>query len=174
MSFSKIKDELTTFDKVKLIALISDLYKTNKSVKEYLDFLVSPNEDDLIKKYKQKIYDAFYPKRGFSLKLKEAKQIITDFKKLKLSNVLLADLMLFYVECGVKFTNEFGDINEAFYLSIGKMYAQTLALLNKEEALEIFRIRALKVVDDTQNIAWGFHEYLAQNYFDFYFDDHSE
>ncbi|MET4083857.1 hypothetical protein ABIB40_003830 [Pedobacter sp. UYP30] len=44
MGLTDIKKELKKLGKEKLISLISELYKNNKSVKEYLDFYVNPNE----------------------------------------------------------------------------------------------------------------------------------
>lgn len=172
MGILEIKNELRKFDKAKIIELIADLYKKNKSVKEYFDFFVNPNENELSKKYRDKIFDSFYPKRGFILKLKDAKQAIADFKKLEPSTELLADLMLFYVECGVKFTNDFGDIDEKFYVSAEKIYFEALTLMHKGDFLEKFEIRSFKIVDDSNGIGWGFHDYLLQMYFNFYpYDD---
>ena len=175
MGLAELKKELKKFDKAKIIELITDLYKKNKSVKEYFDFFVNPDENELFKKYRNKVLDAFYPKRGFDLRLKDAKQAIADFRKLEPSTELLTDLMLFYVECGVKFTNDFGDIDENFYVSVEKMYYQALTLMHKGDFLEKFQIRSLKIVDDSNGIGWGFHDYLVQVYFDFYpYDDDDE
>jgi len=60
-----LKPELLKLDKKQLIELIADLYKKNKSVQEYLDFFIKPDEDGLFEKYKMKVYEAFFPKRGF-------------------------------------------------------------------------------------------------------------
>jgi len=171
MGISDIKKELKKLDKEKLLDLIADLYKKNKSVKEYLDFYVSPNEKELFLKYKDKVYETFYPKRGDRFKLSDGKKAISDFKKLEPSKELLAELMLFYVETGVVFTNEYGDIDEPFYNSIESVYSNTLKLMSKENILDKFADRAKKVVDDTCDIGWGFHDCLGDIYCDYYFDD---
>ncbi len=168
MGITDIKKELKKLDKENLLNLITDLYKSNKSVKEFLDFYINPNENELFKKYKDKVVEAFYPKRGFDYKLSDGKQAISDFKKLGASSDLLADLMLLYVETGVKFTNDYGDIDENFYSSLEKTYVKALTLMRKENLLNKFAIRARKIVDDTENIGWGFHDYLSQVYYDFY------
>jgi hypothetical protein len=170
MGLSDLKSELKKLEKVKIIDLVADLYKKNKSVKEFFDFYLNPKEDELFNKYRDKVVEAFYPKRGFNLKLKEGKQAISDFKKLEPSALLLVDLMLLYVETGVKFTNEFGDIDEGFYSSIEKTYAATLSLMQKEHLLEPFADRAAKVVSDTSGIGWGFHDYLGEIHSQFYPD----
>jgi hypothetical protein len=168
MSFSDIKKELEKFDKKKLISLIGELYKNNRATKEYLEFFANPDEKKQLFQYKQKVQEAFFPKRGYELKLKDAKKVIADLKKLGLSAKSLADIMLFYVECGVMFTNEFGDINEAFYSSIEGMYKKALDLMQTEGLLDKFHDRSLKIVNDTVNIGWGFHDYIAGEHYEYY------
>ena len=170
MGLTDLKKELKKFDKDKLIDLVVDLYKKNKAVKGFFDFYINPNERELFEKYRYKVFAAFYPKRGFNYKLKDGKQAISDFKKLGASADLLADLMLFYVETGVKFTNDFGDIDESFYSSLEKAYVQALTLMRKEELLEKFADRASNIIKDADGIGWGFHDYLSDVYFDFYSD----
>ena len=168
MGLTDIKKELKRLDKDKLIDLVADLYKKNNSVKEYFDFYVNPDEKELFNKYRDKVFESFYPKRGYDYKLKEGKQAISDFKKLGPSSDLIADLMLFYVETGVKFTNEFGDIDETFYSSMETTYVAALKLMKKENLLDKFADRARKIVSDTRDIGWGFHDYLCQVHYDFY------
>jgi len=170
VGLTDLKKELKKFDKGKLIDLVVDLYKKHKTVKEFFDFYVNPNERELFEKYRDKVFEAFYPKRGFNYKLKDGKQAISDFKKLGSSADLLVDLMLFYVETGVKFTNDFGDIEESFYSSLEKTYVQALTLMKKEELLEKFADRASNIIKDTDGIGWGFHDYLSDVYFNFYSD----
>ena len=174
MGLTNIKKELNKLDKNKLVELVADLYKKNKSVKEFFDFYVNPNENELFKKYRDKVYEAFYPKRGFGLKLKDGKQAISEFKKLGASLSLLADLMLFYVETGVEFTNDYGDIDENYYLSIERMYIQALSLMSKENLLDKFAERAKKVMIGASNIGWGFGDTCADLYCQFYPDDLEE
>jgi hypothetical protein len=168
MGLTDLKNELKKLDKDKLIALIAELYKKNKSVKEFFDFYVHPDEKELLEKYRIKVFEAFYPKRGFNYNLKNGKKAINDFKKLGTSEDLQADLMLFYVETGVSFTNDYGDINEAFYKSLATTFVNALILLNKENLLDPFKGRVEKIVDDTNGIGWGFHDYLVQVWCDFY------
>lgn len=85
--------------------------------------------------------------------------------------------MLFYVETGVKFTNDFGDIDEGFYLSMETTYVSALTLMQKENVLEKLADRAGKVVNDTSGIGWGFHDFLIDahsNFYAAYSDDSDE
>lgn len=168
MGLTDIKKELKKLDNNKLIDLVANLYKKNKSVQEFFDFYVNPNEQEIFEKYRNKVYEAFYPKRGYNYKLKDGKQAISDFKKLEPSANLLAGLMLFYVETGVIFTNDYGDIGESFYSSMETTYVKALTLMKKENLLDKFATRAGKVVTDTSGIGWGFHDYLGDVHSDFY------
>jgi hypothetical protein len=174
MGFSDFKKELRTYDKDKIIDIISDLYKKYKPVKEYLDFYLIPDEKKALSEYKDKILYAFYPKRGFNFKLKDAKKAITDFKKLSPSADTLADLMIFYVECGVNFTNDFGDIDGPFYTSLENTFVQALVILRDNDILDKFEERAKKVAWDSDGIGWGFGDYMLEAYYDFYPDDIEE
>jgi hypothetical protein len=168
MSRRELKKELETFDKKKLIDLISDLYDKNKSVKEYLDYYVNPNEKDTLKNYKQKVREAFYPKRGFGFKIAVGKKAISDFRKLKPSVDSLVDLMISYVESGIEFTNDFGDINEGFYSSIESVFHDAMKLIDKNGLHDIYKIRAVEILRGTENIGWGFHDTLSDFYFEIF------
>jgi hypothetical protein len=41
--------------------------------------------------------------------------------------------MLVYVETGVQFTNDYGDIGDGFYSCLEKTYVQALEILSKED-----------------------------------------
>jgi hypothetical protein len=170
MGLREVKTLLNTMKKEELIKIIGELYKNNKLNKEYLDFLVEPNETALHKKYRDLVYEAFYPKRGMRLKLKQGKQAITDFKKLNPSPELLADLMLFFIETAAKFTYEYGDIGEDFYTSIETSYENTLIFMNKNNLLEPFLIRSEKMLKKAKKCENGFHDDMLEIFYEFYAD----
>ncbi|SEP42455.1 DUF6155 family protein [Mucilaginibacter sp. AW1-7] len=163
-----LKNDLTKLDKKALIEILADLYKKNKQVKEYLDFYFKPDEDGLFEKYQAKVYETFYPKRGFGYNLKQGKQYISEFKKLEASAALLAALMLFYVQTGIQFTNDYGDIDETFYNSLSSTYASALKLLKKEDLLDQFEERAFQLLLDSKNIGWGLNDSLSYTFYNFY------
>ncbi|MCB9233728.1 MAG: hypothetical protein H6581_18880 [Bacteroidia bacterium] len=168
MGLREVKKELDVLDKKQIIELVVDLYKKNKSVREYLDFFALPNEKELFEKYKVRVYEAFHPKRGFGYKLKAGKQAIADFKKLGTSPDLLAELMLFYVETGVEFTQKYGDMDLAYYNSLESTFFAALNGLEKSDLLEQFRDRAQGICESACNIGWGLYDSL-QTAFDRYY-----
>ena len=168
MALKEIKQELLKRDKVTLVKHILELYKKYDSVKEYFDFYVTPDEEKILEKYKEKVKEGFYPKRGMELKLSLSRKAINDFRKLEISKEKLGDLMLYYVECGVEYTNDFGDINESFYSSVENTFEKSLNYFKQEEALEKYKDRAEKILKDTDGIGWGFHDTIGDIYFSYY------
>ena len=164
MGLREVKKELDKLDKSELLKHIAELYKKFKPVKEYYDFYLNPVEDSFLEKYKERVRSGFYPKRGFDLKLSISRKAINDFKKLGASNESLANLLLYYVECGVEFTSEYGDIDENFYISVENTYAASLELMSKEGILDKFQDRALAIVEKTRHMGWGFYDGLLDTY----------
>ncbi len=116
-------------------------------------------------KFRKTIEYEFFPARGFGkARLAIAKKAITEFKRVSQTPDSLADIMLFYVEQGVMFTNEYGDINEPFYASMETMYEKTIELINQHKLHNIFQVRCQKVVKDTSDMGWGFHDTLQDIY----------
>jgi hypothetical protein len=68
--------------------------------------------------------------------------------------------MIYYVEQGVRFTIEYGDINEAFYISMESMFDQALKIIQENDLHDIFFSRCRAIVKDTRGIGWGFHDGL--------------
>lgn len=112
----------------------------------------------------------FYPTRGEpKLGLVKAKKAITDFNKLTGDFTKTVDLMIYYVELGVEFTNDYGDIYESFYISMETMYENALIKINSdpENLFQIFKDRLKAIVHDTDGIGWGFHDQLAELFYGF-------
>lgn len=171
LTVTELKKVLNQNTKEELISLLSECYKSNDTVKEFISARYAGENtiNKICELYKEKIYNSFFPTRGYSFKLSEARKAITDFKKLCSDEKLILDLMLFYVEMGVEFTNTYGDINESFYNSMESMYSSVVKALNKQDSPVMyneFQSRLKAVVDDTGNVGWGFHDTLTEIYYD--------
>ena len=80
--------------------------------------------------------------------------------------------MLYYVECGVEFTNLYGDIDELFYSNMESMFADFVMILNSMENDSFYRRQSKRirtVFEDTRDIGWGFSDEIARIYFDICF-----
>ncbi len=72
--------------------------------------------------------------------------------------------MLYYIECGVEFTKNYGDINENYYVSLAKMFRDSLGLIDDNSLHNIFKERAHNIVNLSENIAWGFSDAVLNLY----------
>ncbi len=171
MSQSKInltilKRYLKTRSQEELIGDIAELFKRFEAVKDFYQIQLYPEEQKQVaERYKKIIENEFFPTRGFGrAKLSVAKKAITEYKKVNQSSVGLIDMMLFYVEQGVKFTRAYGDIDEPFYNSMESMYEKAIKNVIKYKQEETFQKRCYKIVSDTSGMGWGFHDALSHMY----------
>jgi hypothetical protein len=164
-----LKKHFKEFTKEGLIEEILRLFRMFDEVKEYYQSTIGDNEAEVLKKYKSIIENEFFPSRGDGrARLSVAKKAISDFKRVSSSSKAVADIMLFYVETGVRYTDEYGDIDEQFYSSMESMYEKTLKFITENNLKEYFRQRCEKIVDDSDGIGWGFGDGLCdmfENYF---------
>ncbi|MGL4376912.1 MAG: DUF6155 family protein [Microcoleaceae cyanobacterium] len=161
-----LKQYLKNASQEELILDITELFKNFPAVKDYYQIKLYPQEEkEIAAKYKKIIEEQFFPSRGFGkAKLSVAKKAISDYKKVGQSQAALIDIMLFYVEQGVKFTNAYGDIDEQFYLSMEGVYEQVVEIIIKANLKDIFQERCQKIMEDTSDIGWGFHDMLTEIY----------
>ena len=116
-TWKDVKTQLQYFDQAQLIELLRKIWQDLPESKLYLMNAVIPGADISaeIERYRKIIKDRFFPTRGLGdMKLSRARKAINDFAKTHPPPVALAELMLFYVEQGVAFTAEYGDIDAAF------------------------------------------------------------
>jgi hypothetical protein len=170
LSVTELKNILKKQSREEIIELLLDSYKVSPQVKEYITVKYGDKDtiEQIFETYKNKIKDVFFPKSmRAQFKIGEARKVISNFKKLCSDEKLVIDLMLYFVEMGVEFTNTYGDINESFYNSVEGMYQSIVNSINKNKNSEIFNIlrkRLRAIVDDTSGIGWGFHDNLSMIY----------
>ena len=169
MKITELKKHLKSSTKEQLVSDIADLFKKNEFVKDYFHSKFGDdNSHSILVKHKAIIENEFFPSKGEGkVRLSVAKKAITEFKKISNDKSLIAELMLFYVENGVSYTNCYGDINEQFYLSMESMYERTLDFITDNNLIDIFKGRCRKIVDDSVDIGWGFHDQLYDTYLDY-------
>ena len=161
-----LKTYLNRLTKEELIQNIAELFKRFPAVKDYYQLKFHPEDQaQVASKYKDVIENEFFPSRGFGkARLSVAKKAISDYRKVCTSPADLVDMMLFYVEQGVKFTNAYGDIDEPFYNSMESVYADAVGHIFKHQIFGLFEKRCRKIVTDTSGIGWGFHDGLTEIY----------
>lgn len=149
--------------------LILEMYDTKKEIKEYLEYYSNPDEREKFKKHK-KIIEAEYSLTAHlpEIRLSVAKKTISDFSKLKPSPELEADLMLFLVECGFRFTYEYGDMSEGFYDSMYNNLERVLKFMHKHRILDIFRLRAERCVKWASPCGYGYADGIEDLFHEYY------
>ena len=167
---AQLKKLLQNLDRDEYIYLITEIAQACPQAREFLTMKFADNENinEVLEKYKQKVADEFFPKRGYGgLNLREAKKAISDFKKICSDKSMIIDLMLFYVENCVEFTDSYGDINAPFYNSAVSVYSQVIKEINSND-IEIYNIFADRLKSATENACqgWGFYDDMIALYYE--------
>ena len=169
MNGSNWKTVRSSLDKVSqrdLVGLIKEFYELSPQNKLFLDTRFSNHEAGL-EKYKLIIEKNICPIEPWKkdVSLSTARKAISDYKKARGDPEGLLDLMIYYCECGVNFTLEFGDIDERFYGSIESMYENAFKFLKTNpQYKDQFLQRLKQIVNNTKDIGWGFHDFLTDTF----------
>lgn len=164
--WSAARQRLSAWDKPALLALVKDLYDAAAGNRDFIHARCQSEDRDgeVLETYRSKVVEPFFPKRGFGkLKLAEARKAIREYRKATGNIPGTAELLMSYVENGVRFTYEYGDIDERFYSSVESALDELAALLRGElrHMYPQFRERLAKVKRMTAGMGWGFHDYIA-------------
>ncbi|GHU49591.1 hypothetical protein FACS1894127_3180 [Clostridia bacterium] len=130
---AKLKKILPRLSQDEMIGLVTEMSAKITSAREFLTirFGEIASETEICEKYKAIIENEYFPKRGLGrASTKVAKAAIADFKKVCSDKALYIDILLFYVEQCVEFTDTYGDIDEPFYNSAESVYAQAVKEIN--------------------------------------------
>lgn len=168
VTLREVREYLRSKSHAQLVEDIVVLYGKLDGVKEFITFQMGRGfSDELLEKQRAIIQKEFFPARGFGqARLSIARKAITEYKKTSPNIPGVVELMVFYVEIGVRFTNDYGDISESFYNSMESMYKQALKSIIQYGLQEQFRERCKQIVSDTRDIGWGFHDTLSDLYHD--------
>jgi len=162
LKWSDLKKTLQKADEKELINIIRDLYRYSEDNRRYLlaMFIDTEETPKVMEEYREIIKNEFFPKKGYGeLRYSVAEKAISDYSEASGDFAGKMELMLTYVENGVKYTKEYGDIDEEFYDKIYEMLEQFRALLKTPEGKPLytgFKQILFKVRDDSEEIAWGF------------------
>jgi hypothetical protein len=166
----EIRKHLHSQSRGDLIDSIMDLDNKFKVVDDYLRArFLNSDDQTLLLKYKKIVHDVFFENDTSELfELSKAEKAVETFSKLSISNHQIADLMLYYVEMGVNFTNEYGDIDEDFYINIETMFKNASKLIKRYNMQEQFYNRCEKIFLDTDGIGWGFYDGIGDIFYEFF------
>ncbi len=169
MKLTEIKEKLNDLSKSELVKIIVELYqKSPENIELIGSKFNSDYEKIAFEKYKKQIIDEFFPERGDGkLRYSNMRKALKNFKDISKNPKFIAELMMIHVEYGVKFTNEYGDIDEKFYNNIAGMYSKLLDYLNKNDIISDYKKRCYEIYEKTNNIGWGFHDEMGELYYEY-------
>lgn len=126
-SWSDVKTRLVDFDRAGLLRLLQDLYAANKDTQTFLHARLSLG-DDVLKPYKAIIDRWLWPDvfKNQDTSVAKAKKPITDYKKAIGQAEGLAELMVFYCERAVGFSDDVGLQDEGYFNALARMFEQAL------------------------------------------------
>jgi len=169
----QIKSNLADCSKGDLMNLILDLYDLSSSNKDFLEarFLKDRNA---LERYKEQIKKYVSPKDPWKesqrVSLKDAKKILSDYKKATGDKIGLADLMIHYVECGTTFSSMYGDMDEQYYASLESVFENALKIMKEFDAFEIndFIKRLKNILKMASGMGYGYYDTIAELFDDAY------
>jgi len=172
-AWSGVKKVISHFGHEQLVNLIADLYHLSNDNKNFFHARFSVGEDPLLP-YKKIIEDCLYPDAMHDkpLRIAQAKKAVSQYEKAIGEVKGLVELMLYFVECGNRFTVDFGDINQDFYLALVRMYNKAIDKLFTldDDTIQAYQPRFRKIMESSSGIGWGYHDDLCDLYYEAFSD----
>ena len=166
-TWSDVNAAVVNLGQTQLVKLVADLYRLSKENQAFLHARFSVGDDPL-GPYKKTIHECMYPDvfSNQPVQVSKAKRTISSYSKAVGDPLGEAELMTFPVECGNNFTADFGDIDEAFYDALIRMYRRAIdkVLSLPEEQRSEFKDRLEAIMSSSSDIGWGYHDMLSDDY----------
>lgn len=130
-SWSDVKDKLADIDRQGLIGLVQGLYAASKDNQAFLHARFGLG-DDVLKPYKVTIDRWLWPDvfKNQDTSVAKAKKAIADYKKAIGHPESLAELMVFFCERAVGFSNDVGMQDEGYFDALVRMFGQALKVMD--------------------------------------------
>ena len=129
--WSDVKCRLAAFDRPGLLDLVKDLYAANKENQTFLHTRFALGEDAL-EPYKRTIARWLWPDviRNQNVSVAKAKQAISNYRKAVNDPAGLAELLVFYCENAIGFSNDVGYCDESYLAALVRTFEQALVIVN--------------------------------------------
>jgi len=164
LSWQNLRSSLKGYDPDSLLKLVGEMYRLSPENRDFLQARLMP-DPDRAKPFKKRLRAALNPdavgKDDFDLAA--AKRIMREFLQANSSPEAIADLMIYAVECGNRFTLNCGDIDEEFYDGLIDIYAAATkkVLQLPKDVRNTYRRRLEKIMKSSHGIGWGYHDGLC-------------
>ena len=157
-TWTDVKAQLSSFDRLGLLGLIQDLYDAHKDNQTFLHARFGLGKD-ILKPSKEALDRWLGPDvlRNQDTSVVKAKQAISSFKRAVGDLNGLAELMVFYCECAAGFCNDVGYQDEAYFDALVRMFEQALKTIAQLSASDrnplIARLDRVRVI--SHNFGYG-------------------
>ena len=155
MKVTELKNQLNAMEKNELIALIVKLYKNDKMCRNMLDAEFGGEEVQaaLLANAKKQLYDIFFSKE--SLSLRNAKAVLSGFKKTVKNKEDYFDLELYYIELGTFYSS---------LISVFADFCENVKQSGGSDFLHSVRMRLDRLNEEAQDIGWGYGYEIGELY----------
>lgn len=170
MKTPNLRKQLAAMSQAEIVNLVMQLCTLNRDneafVKQHLGD--DTGMDQALERAKAMVRKQLWPDRGLpKLKLNEAKKAISQFQKISRQPSATIDLMLCYVESGVKCTRQYGDMYGEFYSSMITMFQEVLGRLlelGDPAVISTMKSRVEACAAGSRGIGWGFGDEMTSLY----------
>jgi hypothetical protein len=157
-TWTDVKAELESFDRLGLLGLIQDLYTAHKDNQTFLHTRFGLGED-VLKPYKEMLDRWLWPDvlRNQDTSVVKAKRAIASYRKAVGEPVGLAELMVFYCERAAGFCSDIGYQDDGYFDALVRMFEQALKaiaqLSTSDRNALIARLDKVRVI--SHNFGYG-------------------
>lgn len=119
--------------------------------------------------YKGAVSDEFFPDWGYGNGSPSiAYRMLQRVESEATSTRQVLDFIFFCVETGVQYTNDYGDINEEFYMAFEDLFERAAKLAVANGLSDVYSQQAENIVTSTAEIGWGFHDELDRIFIEYF------
>ena len=167
MSKLEVKKYIKSLDRSSLEELVMDLYSARKEAKEYLEYVIKPDDNAKLEEYRKIIMNEFYPSRGDAkMRFSVCRKAVSEFKSLDPLPELLADLMLCIPEYASQIA-KWGDLWEQFYIATENNFEAAMKFISQHQLQSQFQERIDTILKNSESSGWGFPDAMWDIYHDY-------
>jgi hypothetical protein len=161
----ELRKYLEGLDREELIEQVMQLSADFAPVRELYQARLSAGDDTETRAKYKRIIDKEFRLFG-NPRVSVARKAVLDYQKVAGSVEGVADLMIYYVECGVTFASSCGYDVASFYDSMATMWHNAMLHIGKHELQSRFKERCERVLRAADRCGYGLAESLDFDYVD--------
>ena len=168
MSKAEVKKYIRSLERNSWEELVMDLYSARKEAKEYLEYVIKPNDKGTLEAYREIITKEFFPSRGEpKMRFSVCRKAVSEFKSLDPTPEFLADLMLYIPECASEIADNYGDMWEQFYDAAENNFKAAMKYISQHNLQSRFQKRINIILHNCESSGWGFPDTMWDIYNDY-------